>query len=127
MAPNRTGKQFRNWAGNQVCLPTEIVKPATVNEVSQLVQRAAAEGWRVKAVGAGHSFTAAAMTDGILVLLDAIDQVESVDTESGIVVVGAGMRLQALNKLLDKLHPDPPAQPAQAQPAPAPPQYNVFF
>lgn len=102
MSPNRTGKQFRNWAGNQVCLPAEIAKPSTVNEVSQLVQRAAAEGWRVKAVGAGHSFTAAAMTDGILVSLDAIDQVESVDTESGIVVVGAGMRLQSLNKLLDK-------------------------
>ncbi len=102
MAPARTGKPFRNWAGNQVCLPAEIARPRNATEVSTLVQRAAAEGLRVKAVGAAHSFTAAAMTDGIVASLDALSSIETIDTGTGRVTVGAGMRLKELNKVLDR-------------------------
>lgn len=93
---------YRNWAGNQVCLPAELAKPSSPDEVSAIVARAAAEGLRVKAVGAGHSFTAAAMTDGILMSLDGVAAVESIDTARHQVTVGAGMRLKELNRVLDK-------------------------
>lgn len=93
---------YRNWAGNQVCLPAEIASPRSPDEVSAIVARAAAEGIRVKAVGAGHSFTAAAMTDGILMSLDDVAAVESIDKAQHQITVGAGMRLKELNRVLDK-------------------------
>ena len=62
----RVSNTFRNWAGNQVCLPAEVATPQSAAEVAAVVARAAEAGMRVKAVGAGHSLTAAAMTDGVL-------------------------------------------------------------
>ena len=97
----RTGSTFRNWAGNQVCLPAEIVRPQSPDEVAAVVARAGEAGLRVKAVGAGHSFTAAAMTDGVLMSLDGVADIESIDAENGRITVGAGMRLADLNAVLD--------------------------
>jgi L-gulonolactone oxidase len=99
----RTGSQvgaFRNWAGNQVCLPAERLQPASTAEVAAIVARAAAGGVRVKAVGAGHSFTATACTDGILLNLDRMNAVRHVDTERCRVRVQAGIRLVDLNERL---------------------------
>ena len=93
---------FRNWAGNQVCLPAERLSPRTSDEVASIVQRAAESGLRVKVVGAGHSFTGAAMTDGILLSLDNMATVETVDRDAGRVTVQAGIRLKALNEMLDR-------------------------
>ncbi len=93
-------KPWRNWAGNQVCLPAERLQPRTVDEVAALVARAHEAGQRVKVFGAGHSFTAAACTDGMLLCLDHLDAVESVDRETHRVTVGAGIRLAALNDRL---------------------------
>ncbi len=94
-------RTYRNWAGNQVCLPAEILTPSTPDEVAAIVARAAEHGQRVKAVGAGHSFTSAAMTDGVLLSLDKVKAVESIDSATGRITVGAGMRLTELNKVLD--------------------------
>ena len=56
----------------------------------------AGRGQRVKAIGAGHSFTAAAMTNGVLLSLDAMNAVEHVDVATGRVTVQAGIRLRDL-------------------------------
>ena len=93
---------FRNWAGNQVCVPQEILEPRSPEEVAAIVRRAADTGLTVKAVGAGHSFTDAACTRGILVSLDRLDAVESIDAPRGRVTVQAGIRLDALNRRLDE-------------------------
>ena len=92
---------FRNWAGNQVCVPHQILKPGSPEEVAAIVRRAADTGLAVKAVGAGHSFTDAACTQGILVSLGRLAAVESVDAARGRVTVQAGIRLGALNRRLD--------------------------
>ena len=88
----------RNWAGNQRCVPTAVHVPTSVDELADLVRRAAAAGERVKVIGAGHSFTGAAMTDGHLVRLDALDRLLAVDGCD--VAVQAGIRLHALNEQL---------------------------
>lgn len=95
-------RTFTNWAGNERCLPHAISTAQTTSDVARIVAGAHARGSRVKAVGAAHSFTAAAMTDGVLVQLDGLDQLESIDTETGVVVAGAGMRLHDLNFALDE-------------------------
>ena len=92
---------FRNWAGNQVCLPEELLRPRSAEEVAAIVRRAAERGTVVKAAGSGHSFTDTACTRGILLSLDLMDAVESVDTQRRRVTVQAGIRLDALNRELE--------------------------
>ncbi|MET0579540.1 MAG: FAD-binding protein, partial [Ilumatobacteraceae bacterium] len=86
-----------NWAGNQRWLVADRVTPRSTEEVATIVRRAAAAGRRVKAIGGGHSFTAAASTDGIQVSLDAMSRVLETDVDRGRVRVQAGIRLRALN------------------------------
>ncbi|RLE21420.1 MAG: FAD-linked oxidoreductase [Actinobacteria bacterium] len=88
----------KNWAGNQRCVPTQVHQPRYTDEVATIVRAATAAGERVKVIGGGHSFTDAAMTDGHLLSLDAMNQVLSVDGND--VTVQAGIRLSDLNREL---------------------------
>ena len=93
---------WTNWAGNQSCAPTEIRQPTTEAELVGVVQEAAARGQRVKCVGAGHSFTAAACTDGVMVDLRRYGRVLGHDPEARTVTVEAGITLAALCEELDQ-------------------------
>lgn len=62
--------------------------------------RARRNGETVKAVGSGHSFTAAACTSGHMIALDRLNGVESMDLANQRVTVQAGITLAALNKEL---------------------------
>lgn len=95
--------EWRNWAGNQQATPVRVERPRDVDEVARLVKQAAGERRRVKVVGAGHSFTAIAATDGVLLHLDAMTGLRDVDRERGLVTVHAGTRLYELNRLLDNV------------------------
>ncbi|MGN6474092.1 MAG: D-arabinono-1,4-lactone oxidase [Mycobacteriales bacterium] len=92
---------WRNWGRNQSSTPREVAVPADVDAVSLIVERAADDGRSVKAVGAGHSFTAAALADDIQVRLDHLSGVLSVDQATGLVTVGAGTPLHQLNADLE--------------------------
>jgi FAD-linked oxidoreductase len=71
-----------------------------VDELAEVVRAAAREGLRVKAVGAGHSFTAAAVTDGVLVRPEGLTAIRSVDRAAGTVTAEAGVPLWQLNAVL---------------------------
>ncbi|MDY7106297.1 MAG: D-arabinono-1,4-lactone oxidase [Actinomycetota bacterium] len=92
--------RWRNWAGNQTCVPAAIERPASEAALVRIVEEAAARGERVKALGAGHSFTAAACTDGRLVDLSRLGRVLAVDPEAGRATVEAGITLRRLNEEL---------------------------
>jgi L-gulono-1,4-lactone dehydrogenase len=94
---------WQNWAGNQQANPRDVAHPRDVEDVVQLVKRARDEGQHVKVVGAGHSFTAAAATDGTLVHLDDMTGVLSADRSTGLVTVQAGIPLHRLNSALHAL------------------------
>jgi L-gulonolactone oxidase len=64
------------------------------------VRAAAAAGERVKVFGAGHSFTAIALTDGHLLSLDDYSQILRTDKQAHRVTVQAGIRLRKLNEAL---------------------------
>src|SRR5581483_8291116 len=64
---------------------------------------AAEHGRRVKAIGAGHSFTAIGATDGVQLRLDRLAGVVRADRATGLVTVLAGTRLHALNEVLWQL------------------------
>jgi len=92
---------WANWARNQVCAPTEVRRPRTEAELADLVKQAAAAGQRVKAVGAGHSFTSIACTDGVQVDLSGYGRVLGHDAATNRVTVEAGIPLHRLSDELD--------------------------
>jgi L-gulono-1,4-lactone dehydrogenase len=100
---NRNSRDWVNWAGDQSCRPAEVVRPASREELVEAVGAAAAAGRKVSVAGSGHSFTAAAMTDGTLVRIEAMRGVIDADPGSGLVKVGAGTVLADLNEELARL------------------------
>jgi L-gulonolactone oxidase len=95
--------EWRNWAGDQACVPAEVVRPAGREELAAAVGRAAAAGRTVSVAGSGHSFTEAALTDGTMVDLAALAGVIDADRGSGLVRVAGGTVLADLNEELARL------------------------
>lgn len=93
-------REWKNWAANQRCAPAAIDRPRSEDEIVRIVREAGDSGQRVKVVGAGHSFTGIALTDGRLVSLDDYDRILSVDGTTHRVTVQAGIRLADLNERL---------------------------
>ncbi|GAA0481407.1 D-arabinono-1,4-lactone oxidase [Streptomyces sp. NPDC046215] len=91
---------WRNWAGNVTAHPRNALAPASTEEVAEAVAKAAARGLRVKAAGSGHSFTAAAATDGLLIRPGRLTGFRALDRAAGTVTVAAGTTLRRLNETL---------------------------
>lgn len=91
-----------NWARNQRCVPDAVYQPASTDEVARIVRQAHEAAQRVKVIGAGHSFTATAMTDGVMLRLDNMTQILNVDREVGQVHVQAGATLHDFCRELHK-------------------------
>lgn len=92
--------EWRNWAGDQVARPVRVLAPADAGEVAAAVEAAAAEGLRVRMVGSGHSFTGAALTDGVLLRPERLTGPVAIDTARCTATVRAGTRLRDLCRLL---------------------------
>lgn len=93
---------WTNWAGDQACVPARVETPTSREHLAEVVARAAADGLRVKVPGSGHSFTAAALTGGVMVRTDRLDRVLEVDLDRHRVRVEAGIVLADLNVALDR-------------------------
>jgi L-gulono-1,4-lactone dehydrogenase len=91
---------WSNWAGNQRITAVRVQRPTSTQEVVDAIRSAATDGLTVKPIGAGHSFTAAAVTDGVRLDLGALAEFVSIDRAQNRVTVQAGMRLHTLNDIL---------------------------
>jgi FAD-linked oxidoreductase len=99
----RSGRTWRNWAGDQACTPAERLRPRDRDELAEAIAAAAAAGRKVSVAGSGHSFTEAAMTDGTMIDAGAFSGVIEADRSSGLVKVGGGTVLADLNEELHRL------------------------
>ena len=96
-------RSWQNWAGNQHAYPAQRDEPASVDELRSVLQHAVDRSRTVRCVGAGHSFTPIAVTDGIQISLDSLRGIESVvrhDDGSARVTVLAGTWLRELTARL---------------------------
>jgi FAD-linked oxidoreductase len=91
---------WHNWARTERVKPARVERPATIGAVQRAVKAAARGGLRVKAVGAGHSFTGIAVATGVLLELDDLSGLVSVDRAHDRVTLLAGTRLFELPRLL---------------------------
>jgi L-gulono-1,4-lactone dehydrogenase len=103
MTSQKTAPVWTNWGRSVTTHPVRIAHPGSTAEVSGIVREAVAAGLTVKAVGASHSFTAIAATDGILLRLDRMDRILGHDSATGRVRVQAGISLHDLNPRLNAL------------------------
>jgi len=96
----RPGGTWQNWARSASVKPTSVERPRTPEGVQRAVQAAVAHNLQVKAVGAGHSFTGIAVAPGVLLELDDMQGLVSVDTDRARVTLLAGTRLHRIPRLL---------------------------
>jgi FAD-linked oxidoreductase len=87
--------EWVNWSGSQRATPTRFAQPRSSHELAEIVATAPGP---VRVAGAGHSFSAGAVTEGTLLSLDALDRV--LDVHGDLVRVEAGIRLRALSREL---------------------------
>jgi L-gulonolactone oxidase len=87
---------WRNWTGDQVCAPSAVVRPTSVDELCTAVSGAAGRGETVRAIGSGHSFSDCATTDGVMIDTAGLQRILDIDHEAGQVTVEGGIKLHAL-------------------------------
>jgi FAD-linked oxidoreductase len=98
--PQSTAPVWRNWAGNQHATPRRVLTPRSADEVAAAVTSASADGLTVRMAGTGHSFTGAALTEGVLLRPEGLTALRTVETATGLVTTEAGMTLKAFNEHL---------------------------
>lgn len=86
---------WRNWSGSQYG-SAEIFKPRQINELKKLLKSYA----HIRAVGAGHSFSALVKTDEVVINLDRFKGVVAFDEDQTQCTVQAGTRLYDLGEYL---------------------------
>lgn len=87
-------RRWQNWGRTVATRPSAWYAPRTEAEVAELVRASAAAGRRVRAVGAGHSWSAIAAPEQVGITLDRCAGV--VAFEPGRVTVRGGTRLRDL-------------------------------
>jgi L-gulono-1,4-lactone dehydrogenase len=91
---------WRNWAGTEAAVATEVVRPRDLDELATAVAGARRT---VRARGSGHSFTAVGAAHDRAVDLSGWTGVVSADVDTGLVTVRSGTTLRTLNAELDRL------------------------
>ncbi|MFD1426552.1 FAD-linked oxidoreductase [Kroppenstedtia sanguinis] len=89
-----------NWSGSVRFTPREAAFPTTEEEVVSLIHRAQEKGTTIRVIGSGHSFTPLVETDSLLVSLDRMQGVQTVNSEQQQVSVLGGTKLKALGASL---------------------------
>ncbi|VXC00417.1 L-gulono-1,4-lactone dehydrogenase [Microbacterium sp. 8M] len=96
----RPGETWHNWGRSASIRPLRVERPRSPEGVQRAVLAAAAHGLRIKAVGAGHSFTGVAVAPDVLLELDDLQGLVSVDEARGRATLLAGTRLHRIPALL---------------------------
>ncbi len=93
---------WKNWSGYVACPDARVVVPGTDTELAEALRGAARDAKPVRMVGGGHSFSplVANHGQGLIVSLDKLQGVISIDADTRVARVRAGTRLWALGDAL---------------------------
>lgn len=90
---------WSNWSGNQVSYPQNRARPRSIEGLVTLLKET--DG-KIRAVGAGHSFSGLVPTDETLLSMARFRGISHINQETKEVTAGAGTRLAALGNELWK-------------------------
>jgi len=96
-------QRWTNWGKNQSAVTKGIISPSSEDEIINLIGRGVANRWKIRPVGSSHSFSPICVTDGLVMQLNAFNQILNVDREQLQITVGAGITLANLNTELENL------------------------
>ncbi|WP_310171553.1 D-arabinono-1,4-lactone oxidase [Enteractinococcus fodinae] len=91
---------WTNWSKLQRATPAKVETPWTSTQLQRAVREAIAQGSRMKAIGAGHSFTGIAVADDIQLDLSRYTGMVALDPVRRQVTLRAGTRLWQIPQLL---------------------------
>lgn len=91
---------MKNWSGSQEYKPAQIAKPSSEGAIVAVVKEAISGGKTIRPIGSGHSFSPVAVTEQILLSLEAYTGIVRVNKTTNEVTVRAGTTLKALGELL---------------------------
>ncbi|MDH4145445.1 MAG: FAD-binding protein [Acidimicrobiia bacterium] len=92
--------EWTNWSGRQRSTPARRLAVGSEAELVAAVRAAGDEGLTVRAVGASHSHSRVAVTEGVVLDTDALSGLVGVDVDASVATVRAGTRIFALGPLL---------------------------
>lgn len=84
---------MKNWAGNLVFEPSEVMTPDSVEEIKSAVKKAAQLKKKIRTRGTGHSWTGLIATNEIYLHLDKLQGVIEVDQSQNSIKAFAGTKL----------------------------------
>ena len=103
MYPIQKIPSWQNWSKNVQCNPLAILYPRNEAEVIEIIRQAKAEGRRIRVVGNGHSFSAVNATNQLMLSLEQMQGLISIDEQKEEASCYAGTSINRLNKeLFDK-------------------------
>lgn len=91
---------WKNWSESVHCQPENYYEPASLRELIAIVEKSYEQGKTIRVVGAGHSFTPLVATSELLVSINKLSGIDSVDSDNNEVTVWGGTRLKELGELL---------------------------
>lgn len=110
MSASAAREEWNNCIGNQQAFPLRILRPTTIEQIIEIIQRAERENRKVRAVGSGHSFSDVALTDDYLIDTHGLNRALALDVEKlkpaakqlTLVETECGIRIADLNTRLDE-------------------------
>lgn len=88
---------WRNWSGNQACIPFARLAPKTEDELAEVIRKATGT---IRPVGASHSFSALVPTDGTLISMPFFSGLLSHDAEKLQSEFGGGTPMSTMGPAL---------------------------
>jgi L-gulono-1,4-lactone dehydrogenase len=98
----RAPERITNFARTFQALGPAIDRPATVEELARVIQRAAEQGKNVRVVGRRHSYNDGFFSPTSMVSLEHLDRVVDLDPERGTITCEAGISIGAVARYLDQ-------------------------
>ena len=92
--------KWRNWGGNQACLPQHIAAPRSEEEVIDLLR---ASSGNIRPVGSGHSWSGLVPSDDTIVTLDRLKGLISHDATTKQAEIWAGTKLFAYGPMMEEI------------------------
>lgn len=87
---------FTNWSGSLTCRPRRRLRASTTDEVVEAVRQAGRDGVTLRPVGSGHSSMPVMTTDDVMMSVDDMRGVVSVDADARLASVLPGTGLADL-------------------------------
>jgi FAD-linked oxidoreductase len=89
---------WKNWSGNQQCFPSQRLAPANIEELQNLIKN---NQGRIRAVGAGHSFSELVPTEDTLLSIRRLAGLKSIDATNSTATIYAGSTLREIGPMLN--------------------------